>query len=115
VAKLHPETSASINLLRDRCLSIIDLATQTESKLFVAFGETTETLVGLSELNTVTQEATDAFTRLNSLQLKVAAAQPEISVALVKLISDSRVRIELRIPAWQRSIEEILLAWKLTE
>jgi hypothetical protein len=53
VATLHPETSASLNLLRDRCLAIIDLATRTESKLFVTFGETTETLVGLSELNTV--------------------------------------------------------------
>jgi nitrate/nitrite-specific signal transduction histidine kinase len=115
VAALPPETSASIALLRNQCLAIINLATQTESKLFTTFGETIETLVVLSELKTVAQEATDALARLNSLQLKVAVAQPEISSALAKLISESRVRLDMRIPAWQRSIEEILLTWRLGE
>ncbi len=71
------------------------------------------TLVILSELQTVAQEATDAFSRLSSLQLKVATAQPEISAALARLVIDSKERIAIRIPAWQRSIEEILLTWRL--
>jgi hypothetical protein len=29
------------------------------------------------------------------------------------LVMDSKERIETRIPAWQRSIEEILLTWSL--
>ena len=115
MAPLPPETSASIDLLRNQCLAIINLATKTESKLFTTFGETTETLVVLSELKTVAQESTDALARLNSLQLKVAVAQPEISSSLAKLMSESRMRIDIRIPAWQRSIEEILSTWRLGE
>jgi hypothetical protein len=113
VAILPPETSDSIELLRNQCLIIIDLATRTELSLFEAFGETIETLVVLAELKTVAQDVTDALTRLNSLQLKVAIAQPEISLALAKSITDSRTRIEMRVPAWQRSIEEIRLTWRI--
>ncbi len=51
---------------------------------------------------------------MSSLQLKVATAQPDISAALARLVTDSKERIETRIPAWQRSIEEILLTWSLT-
>ena len=115
MATLPPEISASIDLLRNQCLAIIHFATNTESKLFTVFGETTETQGVLSELKTFAQEATDALSRFNSLQLKVAMTQPEISLALARLISDSRARIEMRIPAWQRSIEEIILTWRLAE
>ena len=113
MATLPPETFANINQLRNQCLGVIHLATEAESKLFNAFGETVETLVVLLELKTVAQEATDALNRLNSLQLKVAVAQPEISFTLAKLATYSRSRIEMRIPAWERSIEEILLTWRL--
>jgi hypothetical protein len=113
VAILPQETSDSIELLRNQCLIIIDLATRTELSLFEAFGETIETLVVLAELKTVAQDVTDALTRLNSLQLKVAIAQPDISSALAKSIADSRTRIEMRVPAWQRSIEEIRLTWRI--
>jgi hypothetical protein len=115
VATLPPETSVSIALIKTQCLVIVNLATKNELQLFMRFGEIEETLVVLSELNTVAQEASDAFSRLSSLQLKVATAQPEISAALAKLVMDSRERIEARIPAWQRSIEEILLTWRLPE
>jgi hypothetical protein len=113
VATLPPETSASITLIKAQCLAIVNLATKTEWQLFTRFGEIEETLVVLSELKTVAQESSDAFSRFSSLQLKVANVQPEISAALAKLVMDSRERIETRIPAWQRSIEEILLTWRL--
>lgn len=115
MATLPPDTSASISLIKSRCLLIINLATKTEWQLFNNFGETEETLVVLSELKTVAQEASDAFSRFSSLQLKVASAQPDISPALAKLFIDSKERVEARIPAWQRSIEEILSTWRLTE
>ena len=78
MATLSPDTSASIALIKAQCLSIIHLATKAEWKLFTRFGETEETLVVLSELKTVAEEASDAFSRLSSLQLKVATAQPDI-------------------------------------
>jgi hypothetical protein len=115
VATLSSETSASIALINAQCLAIVNLATKTEWQLFSRFGEIEETLVVLSELKTVAQEASDAFSRLSSLQLKVATAQPDISAALSRLVMDSKERIETRIPAWQRSIEEILLTWSLPE
>ena len=108
MATLPPETSASIDLLKNRCLAIIHLATKSEWNLLTQVGETSESMAALSELKNVAQEATDAFTRLNNLQLKVAGSQPEMSPALSRLILDSRDRIEIRISAWQRSIEEIL-------
>jgi hypothetical protein len=70
VATLSSETSASISLIKAQCLSIVNLATKTELKLFTRFGEIEETLVVLSELKTVAEEASDAFSRLSSLQLK---------------------------------------------
>ncbi|WP_309731088.1 hypothetical protein [Chamaesiphon sp. OTE_75_metabat_556] len=113
MATLSPDTSASIALVKAQCLATIDLASKTEWKLFTRFGEIEETLVVLSELKTVAEEASDAFTRLSSLQLKVATAKPDISAALARLVMESKGRIETRIPAWQRSIEEILLTWSL--
>jgi hypothetical protein len=115
VATLPPKISASIALIKNQCLAIVNLATKTELELFSRFGEIEETLVVLSELKTVAEESSDAFSRLSSLQLKVATAQPEISAALTKLVIDSKERIEIIIPAWQRSIEEILLTWRLPE
>jgi hypothetical protein len=115
VATLPSEISASITVIKTQCLAIVNLATKTELKLFDRFGEIEETLVVLSELKTVADEASDAFTRLCNLQLKVATAQPEISCDLAQLVNKSRERIETRIPAWQRSIEEILLTWRLPE
>ncbi len=114
MAQLSPETSASIALIKTQCLFIINLATKTEWKLFDRFGEIEETLVVLSELKTVGDEAIDAFSRLSSLQLKVTTAQPEISAALAKLVIESKDRIEIRVPTWQRSIEEILSDWRLS-
>jgi hypothetical protein len=96
VATLPSETSASIALIKAQCLAIINLATKSEWKLFTSFGETEETLVVLSELKTVAEEASDAFSRLSSLQLKVATAQPDISAALTRLGMDSKERIETR-------------------
>jgi hypothetical protein len=114
VATLPSETSASIALIKAQCLAIINLATKAEWGLFTRFGETEETLIVLSELKTVAEETSDAFSRLSSLQLKVATAQPDISAALTRLVMESKDRIETRIPAWQRSIEEILLTWSLS-
>ena len=115
MATLPSETSASIAIVNAQCLVIVNLATKTEWKLFSRFGEVEETLVVLNELKTVAQEASDAYSRLSSLQLKVATAQPDISATLSRLVMDSKERIETRIPAWQRSIEEILLTWSLPE
>lgn len=115
LATLPPEIAASIALIKARCLAIVNLATKTEWQLFTIFGEIEETLVVLTELKTVAQEASDACSRFGSLQLKVANSQPEISSALAKLLMDSKERIEIRIPAWERSIEEILLTWRLPE
>jgi hypothetical protein len=78
VATLSPDTSASIALIKAQCLSIINLATKTEWQLFTRFGEIEETLVVPRELKTVAEEASDAFSRLSSLQLKVATPQPDI-------------------------------------
>ena len=71
MAQLSPETSANIVLIKTQCLFIINFATQSEWKLFNSFGEVEETLVVLSELKTVGDEAIDAFSRLSSLQLKL--------------------------------------------
>ncbi len=113
LATLPPNTAASIAIIKAQCLSMVNLATKTEWQLFTRFGEVEETLVVITELKTVAQEASDAFSRFSSLQLKVATAQPEISAALAKLVLDSKERIETRIPAWERSIEEILSTWRL--
>jgi hypothetical protein len=61
------------------------------------------------ELTTAAEDAKASFTRLSNLQLRIAEAQPIIVSDMLELLTQAIDRITNRIPAWQRSLEEVQL------
>jgi GMP synthase PP-ATPase subunit len=109
MAELPSEMVITINQLKQKSLDILNRATAIEFMLFENFGETDQTLPLFEELATVAGDAKDSFTRLNNLQLRVAEAQPTIPSDMLELTTQAIDRITNRIPAWQRSLEEVQL------
>jgi hypothetical protein len=113
MAQLSPETTAIVNQLKQQSLAIVDMATAVAFSLLESFGETEETLPFFDELQTVHEDARDSFAQLNRFLLQIAEAQPIASVDVLKLLSYSIEITTSRIPAWQRSIEEVKLEFDL--
>ncbi|MBW4618963.1 MAG: hypothetical protein KME17_06350 [Cyanosarcina radialis HA8281-LM2] len=114
MAKLPPETTEIINRLKDRSLAIVDAATATEFTMFEIFGETDRTVPFFEDIKTVAEDAKSSFSRLSNLQLRIAEAQPIAAVDILELLAQTINRTSNRIPAWERSIEEVRLEWNLS-
>lgn len=113
MAKLPPERQALLWDLKQRLLDILDEARGTELELLKRFGETDETIAALEQLTEITLQAKDRFSQLSVLQVGIAEAQPTASSDLLKLLDDRIGMIESRIPALERSTQEIKLDWNL--
>jgi hypothetical protein len=113
MAKLPEDITETIWALQRKTWEIIEEATATEFKLFSLFGETRETLVYLDEMKNVADEANSYRSRLLSVHYQIAIAQPMPSSDLLQFIQKSILKTQTRIPAWERSIEEVKLEWKL--
>jgi hypothetical protein len=113
MAKLQPVTTEIINQLKHKALEIVDAATALELKIFEQFGESKQTLSYMDEMKNVSEEAIAAFSQLSNLQLQSARAQPDLPVDILKLLLKAIERTQSRIPAWERSIEEVKLEWNL--
>jgi hypothetical protein len=114
MAKLSPETAQIIWDLQPQLLEIIDAARTLELSLFEAFGETEDTLPFLDELQSIAQQAIDRFSLLSTLQLRVANTQPPISSDIIGLVDRSIQITQQKIPALERSIQEIKQEWNLS-
>ncbi|NES82507.1 MAG: hypothetical protein F6K10_14475 [Moorea sp. SIO2B7] len=114
MAKLPPETTETINRLKQQLLDIVDLATAAECAIFERFGETEATIIVLDELKNVSQEAASRYSQLSNLQLRIAEAQPVSASDMLELLEQRIVRSQNRIPAWERSIEEVKIDWNVS-
>ena len=114
MAKLSPETAKTIWDLQHQLLEIIDTARMLEMLLFEAFGETEDTIPFLDELQSIAQQAIDRFSLLSTLQIRVANAQPPIPADILKVVNRSIQTTQQKIPALNRSIQEITQEWKLS-
>lgn len=114
MAQLPRDITETINILKQQTLEIVELATATESALFEAFGETEETLPFLSELKTVSEDGAASFSRLSNLQLCIAESQPTAAADIMEMLAQTITRTQNRIPAWERSIQEVRIDWNLT-
>lgn len=92
---------------------IINLAKSTEYKLFDEYNETQATINDLNALSTVATDATDNFTRLNTITIRIATIQPQVDASTATILEETITLIETRIPAWLRSVEEIINNWSL--
>ncbi|MDJ1168740.1 hypothetical protein PMG71_04820 [Roseofilum sp. BLCC_M154] len=94
-------------------METIDSATSAELTLFEQFGETNDTIALLDELKNVSDRASPWFSRLSNFQLRIAEVQPTISVDMLNLVYESIERLQIEIPAMERSIQEVKNEWNL--
>ncbi len=113
MAKLSPETRATIVGLKEKLLDVIDEAKSLEFTLLERFGETEETIVAMDELAEISEQARDRFSQLSRVQLQVAESQPTVSDDMLRLVMQAIAFIENRIPALERSVQEIKIDWRL--
>ena len=114
MAKIPKNLNETINSLKQQALEIIEEATATEMAIFEMFGETEVTLPYLGEVNNVTNNAEATYTRLSTLQLRIAKSQPTAAHDMVKLLDETIASTQARIPAWERSIKEVKEEWRLS-
>ncbi|MBE9143365.1 hypothetical protein [Planktothrix mougeotii] len=113
MAKLPPEITEIANQLKQQSLDIIDQAIALELVLVDRFGETEETLPFFAELTTVLEDAEATYMQLSRLGLNIARSQPNASSDMLQLMNRAIIRTQARIPAWERSLEEVKLEWNL--
>jgi hypothetical protein len=111
IAKLGPETTEIINRLRQEAFDIVDEATALEFGIFDRFGETELVLSYMDEMKNVADEAIALLSRLSTLQLQVAQSQPAAAPAMLELLEQAIQRTLVRIPALERSIQEVKVEW----
>lgn len=109
MAELFPETTEIVNRLKQQSLDVLHKAKFAEYKLLELYGETDRTMPFFEELIGVAEEASTVFSRFNQIQLRVAESQPSASPDLLKLLSQVVDYTASRVPAWNRSIEEVKL------
>ena len=114
MAKLNPEKAEVIWELQQRLLEIIDTARTLELSLFEAFGETDDTVPFLDELQSIAEQAIERFSLFSTLQIRVANAQPPIPSDILEIVDRSIQTTQQKIPALNRSIQEITQEWKLS-
>lgn len=113
MAKLPEETTKTINDLKQQSLENVNEATAVELTIFEMFGETQTTLSYMDEMKSVADEATSSFSRLSTLQLQIAQAQPTASTDILQLLAQTIARTKARIFAWERSIQEVKMEFNL--
>jgi hypothetical protein len=115
MAKLPIEESEIIWTLKRQLLEIINTATAAEENLFSNHGETELTVAVLDdELKRVSERATPWFSRLSSLQVRIAESQPDIAFDMLDLLNRSIIQIQIEVPALERSIQEVKQDWNLS-
>lgn len=113
MADLPPENKLLVNHLKDKLLEILNEAKKVEFLLLQRFGENSETLISLEQLTEISEQAKSRFSKLSTLQIYIAEAQPEIPSSLLQFINESITNIQAKIPALEQSIKEIKLDWSL--
>ncbi len=113
MAKLSPEIRATLSQQKEQLLDLIDEAKSLEFILLDSVGENQETISTLEQLTEIAEQARTKLSQLLTLHLRIAEVQPSISNDLLKLMNEAIANIESRIPALERSLEEIKLDWRL--
>ncbi|MEI6430295.1 MAG: hypothetical protein WCO45_18220 [Pseudanabaena sp. ELA607] len=111
MAKLDEESEIRVWSIMQQALKVVDASTDVEFTLFANFGETSETLPYLEEMKNVSLQAISTFSQLSILQLRIAEAQPIASTGILNMLAEAIAINQSRVPAWERSIEEVKLEW----
>jgi hypothetical protein len=113
MAKLPSEISETIWTLKRQLLDLVEEATTAEYALFDRFGETERTISYLDELKSVAEQATDRFSQFSRLQVRMSNSQPIVPRDMLELVTEIIANTQNRLPALERSIQEIKTEWRL--
>lgn len=113
MAKLPSELQTTIWELKQRLLDIIDEARASEFTLLERFGETDITVIALSQLTEIAEQGRERFSQLSTLQIRIAESQPIAEPVLLRLLNERVASLLARVPALERSIQEIKSDWNL--
>ena len=111
MAHLSPEIRTTIINLTEQILDIINEAKKAEFLLLERFGENETIVIALDELTEIAQQAADLYSQLSTLRVRISEAQPTIAPDMLKLLTERIATIQNRIPALERSTQEIKLDW----
>jgi len=111
MAKLNEEAESRVWKILQQVLKVTDAANDVEFTLFANFGETSETLPYLEEMKSVSLQAISTFSQLSTLMLHIAEAQPIASTDILNMLAEATAINEVRVAAWERSIEEVKIEW----
>jgi hypothetical protein len=113
MAKLPKDISKAIWNLRQQLSEIISDTKSAEFALFSRFGETERTIVYLDELQNLTEQTSERFSRFLTLQLRVTNVQPQVPPDMLILVKKVIANTEARLPALEQSVQAIKVEWSL--
>jgi hypothetical protein len=111
VAKLPDPVLTNIFTLQRRIIELIDATTALAFRLFTQWGETTETLIELEELQNIQERLRSQYSRLNALLLKISESQPTASEDMLNLLYRTIEVAEASLDASIASLQEIQRNW----
>lgn len=113
MAKLPVETAETIWTLLRQLLNLVEDAGAAEFALFDRFGETDSTIPYLTYLKNAALEAATRYSQLSNIQLRITEAQPNAAADMLRLVQQSITQSQARIPALERTVQEIKREWNL--
>lgn len=113
MAKLPNEVQNSIFSLLQQLANQIEEASATEWTILERYGETTETIPELDELQNVREKLTERYNGLNKLLLRILEIQPQPPEDMVNLLVKTIERGQATIDSAQASILEVKKNWSL--
>ena len=111
MAKLPDPVLTNIFTLQRRIIESIEATTTLAFRLFTQWGETTETLTELEELQNIQERLRSQYSRLNTLLLKVSESQPTASEDMLNLLYRTIEVAEVSLDASIASLQEIQRNW----
>jgi hypothetical protein len=113
MADLPEETVTTVFGLQRQLLKILNEATRFAFIIFEQFGETTETIPELNELQNIREWETSCYTKLSRLLLQVLESQPVATPATLELLARSIAQTQAIADAGEASNREIKRNWNL--
>ena len=113
MAKVYPQTLTIIFNLQRRLVELIDQAKTAEYHLFEDYGETEETIPELEQLQNGAERLRNPYSRLATLTLAIAEAQPIAPTAMINLLNQTVEEASASSDAVEASIMEIKRSWNL--
>jgi hypothetical protein len=113
MAKLSNETLTTTFYLLRQLAEEIEQSCATEWIFFEQYGETPSTIDELEEFQNIRERLNRAYSRLNTLLLRILEAQPTAANAMLELLAQAIDDGQANLEAANASIREIKQGWNL--